>query len=1084
VSDQAILTLTDGRRQTKILGHRAVFSPYRCFAFDDAPDEVRCIKAIGEHLLAQRGLGIYGNGPLYRALLRHVPALRSRIVSVLVDTMPNDTAMLDGLPVSTVDDLPAALACIFLCEPAAAVRMQMASRLPKHLEIIEPLVLADIAPELIPMHAWVPISRNIYPIKLPDIRFEKGLDLILLDCPARNLALMPNGLAYVHNALKKTRVRYQTFDLDIIAYHRFHAHRLFDVGGNVVLPNGKELPADPWQAENYDLWSDKDVIRYFMPIIEECAAAIIEARPKILGLSIQQCNERFSSELVHLVRSALPDTIILCGGFSCYSSDIGLRAFPQADYMCIGEAELTIGPLVEQLARGKRPKDLPGVVSRFDTPNRLYIPGPMPHDLDAIEQPRYEWFDLDIYRNFNGYQLTPVIASRGCRWSRCTFCAERFYWRIRSPKKFVDELEWLIAQGCTLFMFNESDLNGMPEVVLDICDEIIRRKLNIKLTGQLRIHKKSDRAYFDKLRQAGFVALRFGVDAFSENTLRLQKKGYTTEMVSQNLKDCWEAGIYTEVNWVIGVPGETDADVTEGIELILKNRGYIGRLANINPLILVNGGVYWIDPDAHGIKFRAPKEELYAKYPRAIPADMWYSVDPYIDAQVRKERFERIVLSLHEAGFPVGAWARRIIDDVKTNRDKNRAGSARSAGAKDETERNAEAELAAQAARAEKRPQAAFLRELDNHRLYRQGAAFYAVPKTQPAPNADSDLDNLPGVIRETSEDALLDAIGSTFDWANSRGHYDARRQRRGGSYMQANSVVGEEHRSALLPNARIVRHDGEFLALDLAKIEEGKHGSSVHAVQDDPLPAPTTPLRRVARMLPRGMRQEIRRLIQNERSRSSLTLGAALCASDSSLAWSVARGFWSSRVLGRKGIVPAERVETPISGTEFRIVNVVTEGAVPDLMRVMGNYNIVQFDSRYYGTPQGLPVDWQSGEARYLPGMVVGATAKEVMAEVASRLAPEPLASDVGPSSAGGTALGPAGEISAVPRLVKSVEGYNIVSYEGWVYGIPQELGDISLTETDVMELPDVIRDVSLDVVEHQILDRMRSVQTASAAE
>ena len=47
-------------------------------------------------------------------------------------------------------------------------------------------------------------------------------------------------------------------------------------------------------------------------------------------------------------------------------------------------------------------------------------------------------------------------------------------------------------------MFNESDLNGMPERVLEICDEIIKRGLNKKiiLTGQLRIHKKSTKEFF------------------------------------------------------------------------------------------------------------------------------------------------------------------------------------------------------------------------------------------------------------------------------------------------------------------------------------------------------------------------------------------------------------------------------------------------------------------------------------------------------------------------------------------------------------------------------------------------------------
>ena len=72
----------------------------------------------------------------------------------------------------------------------------------------------------------------------------------------------------------------------------------------------------------------------------------------------------------------------------------------------------------------------------------------MPHNLDSIEFPKYEWFDnLDLYTNYNGYQLTPIIASRGCRWSRCTFCAERFYWRIRSPENFVDELKSFSIHG-------------------------------------------------------------------------------------------------------------------------------------------------------------------------------------------------------------------------------------------------------------------------------------------------------------------------------------------------------------------------------------------------------------------------------------------------------------------------------------------------------------------------------------------------------------------------------------------------------------------------------------------------------------
>ena len=67
------------------------------------------------------------------------------------------------------------------------------------------------------------------------------------------------------------------------------------------------------------------------------------------------------------------------------------------------------------------------------------------------------------------------------------------------------------------------------------------------------------------------------MDAFSDNAMKLQVKGYNSATVFQNLRDCWESGIFTEVNWVIGVPGETDEDCQEGVDFILKNRKYIGR---------------------------------------------------------------------------------------------------------------------------------------------------------------------------------------------------------------------------------------------------------------------------------------------------------------------------------------------------------------------------------------------------------------------------------------------------------------------------------------------------------------------------
>ncbi|MDP1771316.1 MAG: radical SAM protein [Methylobacter sp.] len=1120
------------------------------------------MRELASHLKTLPGLVFIGSKRFIDYFLRHVPDINNHIIANIAYENSTGSDSECGLASVAVDFqlLPEAAQTVFICETLAFPRMQIKQQLPKTLNVVEPTILAEIAPETIPARAWTPLQRNIYPIAIPEIEFKNGLDFAIVDAPSRNLSLMPNGLAYLNNALKKTDVLFQILDLDIISYHRFHVHRLYDMGGRIVLPGDLVLPEDPWQAEHYDLWTAtgggasgvtgrNEVLEFFRPLIDETIDAVVRAKPKVLGLSIQGCNEAAAREVAIGVKARLPEIVIIVGGFSCYNADIGRRAFPECDYMCIGEADLTVGPLLEALAQGERPFNQPGILSRFDTPEFKYLPAPMIHDLDKIEFPKYEWCDLKVYRNFNDYQLTPIIASRGCRWSRCSFCAERFYWRIRTPENFVDELEWLVNHGCHLFMFNESDLGGMPERVEEICDEIIRRGLHrkVKLTGQLRVNKNQTRSFFEKLREANFVALRFGIDAFSENTLRLQKKGYTVEMISQNLKDCWEVGIFTEINWVIGVPGETDQDVEEGIELILKNSKYIGRLANINPLILVNGSVYWIDPEAHNIVFKEPKDKIYEKYPRALPADQWHSTEPYIDALVRKERFERIVIALYDAGFNVGAWANRIIEDVKFSRDKARTGSAEGdsgtsfgefeiagggerSNARDmpeeelavdlashrspiEEKSHTEAAISTKAVNSEDenatKPAAApplfgiagepprLVSKTDTHNIVFHNGWFYGVPHAR----ADIDLTDpevakLSGIIRFTTEEDVLTAIEASAEWANSRGQYDdQKKQRAAGSYMRADSL-GEESEGGKLPTKPKILQFGEsYLAVDkqiladaftMRRFVHGTVKSDVStSVNARPIPGGTFIRRMVNRLSPLLI-ERIRGLIRQQSYSAGIAAGPLVTKSDGELAGMLVRAIGDSYI--RRPLVRLRNAFTgsgalldgvKVDGESFSIVSVVTKNAQPELMWTIGTYNIVKFDGIYYGVPHGTSVDWESSAIAAIPGMLVDTNITELVAMIDARTGTSGQDQVAGNS----TNAVITEQLSKEPVLMGTMEseGYNIISYEGWVYGMPHELGPIDLTQVDVIEMPGVIRDVSRDAVESEVISRSKGKRQAA---
>jgi hypothetical protein len=208
---------------------------------------------------------------------------------------------------------------------------------------------------------------TIYPIEIPKIKFLPDQELILLELPQRYTPMMPNGLGYVHNILKTTGIRFQTVDLNIIFYHRYHSRKILDGLDKVISSSGYVMPDDPWETTSSNEWSKPEVIDYFRPEINEVINGLVKARPKIIGISLSGTNRTVAREVVKGVRALYPEVIILVGGYDCVYHYVAPHLFPEYDYIVIGEAELTLGPLLKALVAGEKPKDLPGVISKHDS---------------------------------------------------------------------------------------------------------------------------------------------------------------------------------------------------------------------------------------------------------------------------------------------------------------------------------------------------------------------------------------------------------------------------------------------------------------------------------------------------------------------------------------------------------------------------------------------------------------------------------------------------------------------------------------------------------------------------------------------
>jgi anaerobic magnesium-protoporphyrin IX monomethyl ester cyclase len=151
-----------------------------------------------------------------------------------------------------------------------------------------------------------------------------------------------------------------------------------------------------------------------------------------------------------------------------------------------------------------------------------------------------QW-DKYIYIPMNKRVAIPNMA-RGCPFT-CSFCSQRTFWRdyrIRDPKKVVDEIETLIRDhdvGFFILADEEPTINKKKFVAF--CEELIRRDLgilwgiNTRFTDILR-----DEALLPQHRKAGLIHVSLGTEAAAQLQLDRFNKETTSRRTRKPFSYC------------------------------------------------------------------------------------------------------------------------------------------------------------------------------------------------------------------------------------------------------------------------------------------------------------------------------------------------------------------------------------------------------------------------------------------------------------------------------------------------------------------------------------------------------------------
>lgn len=244
-------------------------------------------------------------------------------------------------------------------------------------------------------------------------------------------------------------------------------------------------------------------------------------------------------------------------------------SFPEVDFAIRGDGEIPFLRLVRALENSD--KDLahiPGLVYRQGNGvrmNGVYVE----KQLDDLPFPDWGLVNIHGYRRADAlWPLATMVSVRGCPY-HCGFCyrgAEAQVVRFRNPKSVVDEMEYLIKNWKVReIIFCNDTLTLRREQILDICQDILRRKIKILWQGSTRVDAV-DWELLKTMKRAGCKGLKFGVESGSEKILTLMQKGITKEKIRHAFQWCRQAGIRTGAYFILGYAQEDRDTLQETID--------------------------------------------------------------------------------------------------------------------------------------------------------------------------------------------------------------------------------------------------------------------------------------------------------------------------------------------------------------------------------------------------------------------------------------------------------------------------------------------------------------------------------------
>jgi radical SAM superfamily enzyme YgiQ (UPF0313 family) len=270
------------------------------------------------------------------------------------------------------------------------------------------------------------------------------------------------------------------------------------------------------------------------------------------------------------IKRCNPGVCVVLGGPQASVVDVPtMHAFPAVDFILRGEADETIGVLVESLARGHGWDHLPGLTFRRGSDVVRNPNAPVVADLDRLPMPAFD-MDVDV-KNRDGLHLE---LGRGCPFA-CTFCSTNDFFRrnfrLKSPEKLIQEMDHLHREyGITYFSLVHDMFVVDRKRVVAFCRALLAHGSQHTWGCSARTDCIDDEL-IGLMAEAGCRGIFFGIETGSSRLQKVIRKNLDLDEAMQRIKCADRHEIKTAVALIIGFPDETPDDLRDSMQFFVNS---------------------------------------------------------------------------------------------------------------------------------------------------------------------------------------------------------------------------------------------------------------------------------------------------------------------------------------------------------------------------------------------------------------------------------------------------------------------------------------------------------------------------------